>query len=210
MTTMKKSHKKTIFISFLSLVTMTQVTTIGVAGIFGGTVKAQFVQYRHVNNDTKIEVPLESIDLWVGDIGRTRPIENSLSRNPFTGRLRFVQKREQEARIEILEVSFIERLNGQDGRVFVPDRIYDDDSRYGRKGSIDFLTGKNQLPCALTLPAVQAGAGLYAYFDYHIPEEIREAELLVHLKVTSPHGEETFERRFPLKQISFVGDLRVD
>lgn len=166
--------------------------------------KAQYVQYRHRNGQVKIDVALDYVDIRVGDIDRTRPIGHPNSGNPYTGALSFVAKRDG-LRVTVVEATFIEKVGVKDGRSYRPIRVYDDDIRVGEKSrsKLAFLDAFGRLPVVWTNECPR-----YVYMDYSgIPEEIKEGDLLVKLKVVWPGGEDEFERRFPLQQVSYVDEF---
>lgn len=192
-------------ITFIIFVIALMLATSLQAGIFKMDYDAYFTQYLHRGEKaTVVEIPLSSVTLGVSYLRRIRELDKPDSDKPFEGALEFMDAT-SSVQVTVLDVAFIEKIDGIDGKIFQPIDVHDYEMMNARKPKIYFLGDYRKLPVYWIKES-----GRYIYMDFPpIPEEIKEGEIFVKLKIKTPEGEQDFERRFPVYQKTYTGKYRI-
>ena len=172
------------------------------SGIFPIEREAYFIQYLHPNGRGSKEVSIGAVTLGVSYLRSIRRLENPSK--PFEGGLSLKAKSES-IKVTVLETTFIEKNNHLSKRTFKPIDVHDYEMIHGRKQTIQFVDEYRDLPVIWT-----SKSGLSIHMDFPpIPEDIKEGEIYVKLKIESDEGVEFFEQSFPVYQKTFIGKKRI-
>jgi len=91
-----------------------------------------FITYRFSGSKGSLPVTLKAFTFEIRTPRSVRRASDATIEVPVTGGLRFLKK-DIPIEITIHEVQFIEKVNGQDGRIFNVIDVHDDSMLYGKK-----------------------------------------------------------------------------
>ncbi|HNX68608.1 MAG TPA: hypothetical protein PLL75_07460 [Candidatus Omnitrophota bacterium] len=163
----------------------------------GRAVAVEDIQYQFEKGKGLLNVAVEDVFMGVGMITGARKAGDAAGNTAFTGSLDFeMATKKQKARVQVDGIRLIERTAGGDGRVFEPERVYDEAMEKGREPGIQFPKGKGNFPFVWET----GGKGYIYYVFSDVPANVREADIVItyNAKFTGKRHASYYEDRFPV------------